>query len=257
MLSLNQFSNFFADMFWVATLIFLRVSAAMALLPAFGEQVTPMRIKLIIAISFSTILAPIIWEDVAKIYAEVGWLGMLMTEIVAGLSIGFLFRFFVIILQLAGTVAAQSTSLSQIFGGGLGAEPQPAISTLFVVAGLCLATLFGLHIQIIEAFVLSYQIFEPGKYIPSIDLSQWGILQVSSAFALGVSLAGPFILASFLYNLALGAISKAMPQLMVAFVGAPAISLGGLAILFITAPVILMVWVNEFFDHTDLVRGAF
>ena len=35
-----------------------------------------------------------------------------------------------------------------------------------------------------------------------------------------------------------------MPQLMVAFVGAPVITLGGLFILFLAAPIMLSVWLS-------------
>lgn len=45
-------------------------------------------------------------------------------------------------------------------------------------------------------------------------------------------------------NLALGAINRAMPQLMVAFVGAPLITFGGLALLLVATPVILSVWLD-------------
>ena len=48
--------------------------------------------------------------------------------------------------------------------------------------------------------------------------------------------------ASDAYNVALGAINRAMPQMMVAFVGAPAITAAGLLILMLSAPVILHFW---------------
>lgn len=242
---------------WVAALIFIRISAAMALLPAFGEQVTPMRVKLVATIAFTLVVAPAVWAPVSQILADRSWTSLIGTEVIAGLSIGILFRLFVIVLQIAGTVAAQSTSLSQIFGGGLGAEPQPAMSTLLVVAGLCLAVIAGLHIKIAEALILSYGLFEPGNPISALDLSRWGIDRIGRAFALGLGLAGPFVLASLIYNLALGAINRAMPQLMVAFVGAPAISLGGLILLMLVAPLMLTVWVAIFFEQVDLNGGAF
>jgi flagellar biosynthesis protein FliR len=61
-----------------------------------------------------------------------------------------------------------------------------------------------------------------------------------------MSLAAPFLIASLLYNLALGVINKAMPQLMVAFVGAPAITWGGLVLLLVTTPFVLPVWFTAF-----------
>jgi len=53
---------------------------------------------------------------------------------------------------------------------------------------------------------------------------------------------------SVLYNLALGVINKAMPQLMVAFVGAPVITLGAILLLFLAAPTMLGVWLSSL-DH--------
>ena len=75
-------------------------------------------------------------------------------------------------------------------------------------------------------------------------MSDWGLDQIRRAFALAFTLAAPFVLVSVLYNLALGAINKAMPQLMVAFVGAPVITAAGLLILCVSSPLILTVWLD-------------
>ena len=77
----------------------------------------------------------------------------------------------------------------------------------------------------------SYEILPMGLPIPAADLAAWGTARVAQAFALGFSLAAPFVIAAFAYNLALGAINRAMPSLMVAFIGAPAITAGGLLLL--------------------------
>lgn len=242
---------------WAVSLIFFRISAAMALLPAFGERVTPMRVKTAAAIAFTMIVVPSVWEEAEGALRERSWISMIFAEVVAGLAIGIVFRFMVIVLQIAGTIAAQATSLSQMFGGGLGAEPQPTMSTLLVVSGLCLAVMAGLHVRIAEAFIMSYDLFEIGQGVPSSELSEWGVARVSYSFSLGLSLAGPFVLASVIYNLALGAINRAMPQLMVAFVGAPAISLGGIILLMIVAPMMLAVWLAVFLDYTNLGSSTF
>jgi len=76
-------------------------------------------------------------------------------------------------------------------------------------------------------------------------LTQAGVTEISRAFALGFTLAAPFVIASFIYNVTLGVINKAMPQLMVAFVGAPAITAGGLILLMLAAPLMLSIWVES------------
>ena len=70
------------------------------------------------------------------------------------------------------------------------------------------------------------------------QLSQWGIDKVSGAFAMAFRLAAPFVIVSVLYNITLGVINRAMPQLMVAFVGAPVITAGGLALLALMSPIL-------------------
>jgi flagellar biosynthesis protein FliR len=51
-----------------------------------------------------------------------------------------------------------------------------------------------------------------------------------------------FVVVSLIYNLTLGVINRAMPQLMVAFVGAPVITFGGLSLLLILSVQILTTW---------------
>jgi len=114
MKDLSELIPFLEDSVWIAALIFMRVTAAMALLPGFGEQVTPMRVKLVAAISFAAIITPAVWSQMAEAYAKVGWFPLLGTEMLAGLLIGVLFRLFVIVLQIAGTVASCRRFLAEV-----------------------------------------------------------------------------------------------------------------------------------------------
>jgi len=87
--------------------------------------------------------------------------------------------------------------------------------------------------------------------IPSEMLTIAGVGKVARSFALGFTLAAPFVIASMLYNVTLGVINRAMPQLMVAFVGAPAITAGGLVLLFLSAPILLSVWADALRSFLD------
>lgn len=224
--------------------VFLRVGAAMAVLPAFGEQVVPMRVRLGAALAFTLVVAPAVAPEAAALVARPnGWIRALATEVAAGLALGLALRLFVMALQTAGTMAAQATSLAQFFGGA-GVDPQPAIAQLLVVGGLALAVMAGLHVRLAELFVLSYALMPAGVFMPGWALADWGVAQVARAFSLAFSLAAPFVVAALIYNMALGAINRAMPQLMVAFVGAPALTLGGLVLLLLVVPGALALWLN-------------
>ena len=239
----------------LAGVVFLRVGAMMFLLPAFGELLIPARIRLVLALAFTTVVAPAVLPSVQPFASGDSLLLLLGTETVIGLVLGLVLRFFAMALQMAGQMAAQATSLSQILGDA-GIDPQPAIGQLLTIGGLALAVAAGLHVRFAELMIYSYEVFEPGLMPGPALVSEWGIQRIAAAFSLAFSLAAPFTIAAFVYNLALGVINRAMPQLMVTFVGAPAITLGGLALLLISAPIMLGVWHQGFVEFIAEPFGA-
>lgn len=235
--SLLRISN---DLLWHGTAVFLRVGAIVALLPAFGERSVPVRIKLIIVIAFVLITAPAVSGTGVPAGYDM-FITLAFTETVAGALLGIGVRLFVLALQTAGSIAAQATSLSQILGGAA-VDPLPAMGYILIIGGLALAVMAGLHVKAAQLIILSYDLMPMGAWVSGALVSDWGVARVAQAFALAFSLAAPFVILSVIYNLTLGVINKAMPQLMVAFVGAPVITAGGLFVLALSAPFMLAHW---------------
>ncbi len=230
------------DVLWLHFIVFLRVGPVMSLMPGFGERSVPVRFKLIIAVALVVIIAPAATDDLRHVVANpppFGWL--VLSETLVGLVIGIGIRLFLLALQTAGAMAAQSTSLAQILGNS-GITPLPALGQLLVVGALALAMMLGLHVRVAEMLLLTYGLFPPAERIDASAVSLWGVRQVAGAFALAFTLAAPFVIVSVLYNLTLGVINRAMPQMMVVFVGAPVITFGGLFLLFLLAPTMLTIW---------------
>lgn len=227
-------------------IVFLRVGAAMAALPAFGEQHLPARVRLAAALAFTFIVAPAVTAQVAPLAAPGRVLGLfLLTETAAGLALGLMLRLFVLALQTAGAIIAQTISLSQLFGGA-SPEPQPVVANILTVAALALAAAMGLHVRLAEYLILSYDMLPAGRLPEAREMAAWGLGWVRSSFALSFTLAAPFVIGSALYNVAIGAINRAMPALMVSFIGAPAQVLGGIAMLAVLLPVMLALWWEAF-----------
>ena len=118
----------------------------------------------------------------------------------------------------------------------------PAFGAALVMGALAPAMAAGLHVRVVTALSATYDLLPPGRLPDPAQLAEAGVAWVARAFATGFALAMPFLVASVIYNVALGIINRAMPQLMVALVGAPAISLAGLALMAATAPLILQLW---------------
>lgn len=219
------------------TLVFLRIGALMALLPAFGEQTVPARVRLVLTLAFVAVVYPAI---ATRLPTEPSLTDALI-EVIAGLTLGIGFRLLILALQLAGSIAAQAASLAQLFASA-GAEPQPAISTVFTLAALALAASMGLPVRAAELMLVSYDLFPAGQGMTASAVADWGLGRITQATQLGFSLAAPFVLAGMIWNLGLGLMNRAMPQLPVSFIGAPALSLGSLAVLALTAPYALALW---------------
>ncbi len=223
-------------------LVFMRVGGIVTLLPGFGEQSVPVRIRLGIALAFTSVVWPMLAEDLITVDPGRPFLLLMLIEAGTGLLLGLSFRLLVIALQFAGSVAAQATSLAQVLGPSVTPDPMPALGNLLVIAALTLAMISGLHVKAAIAIAASYALLPLGAAPSGADVAAWGTARVADAFALGFTLAAPFVIAAFVYNVALGAINKAMPQLMVAFIGAPAITAASILILLLATPVILTVW---------------
>ncbi len=230
-------------------LVFLRIGAVMALLPAFGERSVPVRVRLALTVVLTLLVLPSQVPDATPVASPIAHAA---AEVIIGLVLGMALRLAVLALQIAGTIAANVTSLSQVLGT-VSVDPLPAMAHLLFLAGLAAATAAGLHVKVVEMLLLSYALFPPGQFPDGGNLVQWGVSQVAGAFTLAFKLAAPFVAISLIYNAALGAINRAMPQLMVAFVGAPAITFGALLLLALLAPDLLHLWLLAF---DEILSGA-
>lgn len=227
---------------WAAALVFARVSATVFLMPAFGDQAVPQRVRLILALALTAIVLPAVAGQLQTLpsfpmaFAE---------EVLAGLALGIGMRLFILALQMAGSIIAQTTSLSQLFGGTT-PEPQPAIGNLLTMASLALALRAGLHVKAAGLLIISYDFLPAGHFPVASDLASWGLHRVVQATALAVSLAAPFVIGSVIYNLALGVINRAMPQMPVSLVGAPMLTAGALVLMAVIVPIALAVGLQAF-----------
>ena len=231
-------------------MVFLRIGALMALIPGFGERMIAGRVRLGLALAFTAIVAPAVADRLpAAAPGLPGFLVLLCAETLNGLALGFMIRLWLMAIEMAGSLAAQSGSLSQMFGTG--GEPMPAMSHLLTSAALALAMIGGLHVRLAAGLILSYDALPPGQFPAASLMRDWGLAGISAAFALAFRLAAPFVIAALIYNVALGAMNRAMPALMVSFVGAPALSAGALILLLLSAPLMLSLWSGGFQAFLD------
>ena len=92
----------------------------------------------------------------------------------AGVLLGLGVRLLVLALQTAGSIVAQSTSLSQILGGAA-VDPVPAMGYVLTVGAIALAVMTGLHVKAAMLLIHSYVLLPMGLFSAGSDVAMWGL----------------------------------------------------------------------------------
>jgi flagellar biosynthetic protein FliR len=239
--ALNNFDRVF-PIFAILT----RISVFVFLLPGLGETAISVRTRLVVALMITWLIVPIIGLDTGEDWNINTLLAIVALEAFYGFVLGFGLRLMVFALQISGSIVSQSLSLTQVFGGGMTSEPNTSVGTILMMGGVTLLVTLDLHTRAVGFLLQSYETF-PLASAPDLEKIAYGIAQKSMwVFSFSVSLALPFLVLNFIYNLMLGFVNKAMPQLMVSFVGMPFITGVGIVLLALSIAGILTVWLASF-----------
>lgn len=239
-------------------ILFARIGAMMMLLPALGEQMIPMRLRLSFALAFTLALFPLLSDITPAMPAALdGMIGILGHELAIGLMIGAIVRLTVMATQVAGAIVAFQTGLS----GAMTADPtmsgmQSAVFASFLsFLGVTLIFATDLHHVALAAIYDSYMVFSPTDPLMVEDAMQMAIRTLAGAFTVGVQMAAPFVVFGLVFNLGAGILARLMPQLQVYFVLMPANIIVGL-LLFAVLLAMMMGWyLTAFENHLAMWRG--
>ncbi|WP_119461159.1 flagellar biosynthetic protein FliR [Rhodospirillaceae bacterium SYSU D60014] len=228
-------------------LVFVRVGAALMLLPGLGEMAIPARIRLIVGLVLALALMPIVSMNTGGVPEQPADMVLeIFVELVAGAFIGTTTRIIFAAAQVAGQIIGQSIGLAMIFSTpNTGFEGGSVMATALVMGGIAIIFLADLHYLMIEAIVRSYIIL-PSATLPNwSDLSEVTTEVVSRSFLVGVQFSAPFLIISFLFNVGLGLTNRMMAALPVFFIGMPFLLAGGVFLVFVTIEAILLGLASE------------
>lgn len=227
---------------WIALFmtVVARLSFIIFFLPGIGEQVVPVRVRAMLlvavalALASSGFLAAPQTTDIGALFT------LLLSEILIGFSLGVMLRLSIWMLTIAGTVIAQSIGLAQFLGIALEHEAQTLTANLLSMAGAAILLSANFHVEAIAALARLYTDIPLG----AVSMINGPMLAQSffSAMSFALLLAWPFVAFNLLYNICLGFINKALPSLMVAFVGAPFMVGAGAALLALSIAGLLIAW---------------
>ncbi len=238
---------------FAGALVFMRTGAMVMLLPGFGESFIPPRIRLAFAVAAAVLLAPVLAPALPPVPDQPAVLAAVIgSEILIGIVIGAIARLFMTALTVAGQLIGLQTGLAfaQAVDPALG--QQGAIAGAFLnVTALALIFVSGLHHLFLMGVRGSYEAFPAGLPIPVGDAAEWALQSFTASFALGVQMAAPLMVFGLVFYLALGVLSRLMPQAQIFFIAMPSNILIGLSIMALVLGAMMMAWLGQLEDFAS------
>ena len=229
-------------------LVFARIGAGLMVLPGIGDAFVPPRVRLLLALLLSLLVAPVVADQLPGLPTSL-WalLVLLVGEIIIGLFIGLLSRLLLTALEIAGMVISFNMSLANAFVFNPAAATQGSLVGAFLLmVALVLIFVTDLHHLMLLSLTDSYDLFRVGQLPPLGDMADMVARLVAEAFTIALRIAAPFIVVGMVFNLGLGLIARLMPQMMIFFVAIPVQLMLGLAILALVISAMMLFWLGHF-----------
>jgi flagellar biosynthetic protein FliR len=217
-----------------ALLVVFRIGGLMIYGPVFGSSVIPMRVKVFLSFLIGIAVYPLLASRFGlgdglelELFALVPLIGL---ELLIGLLIGYMASIPMIAVQTGGLVMGQQMGLgfAQFYNPGIDDEADIVGQVLFYMA-LAGFLVIGGHEAMVLAVLRSFEYIPLGTF--AVDLDVIALLSglLLSAFELALRVAAPVLALVFLESLAMGYMTKTVPQLNILSLGFPLRILAGFA----------------------------
>lgn len=204
-------------------MVLARAGSAVFLIPGIGESYVTNRVRLLFAVALAVAVAPVVGPNLPPEPTNSGaLLALLFGEVVIGLYFGLVARILLLTLDTAGKIISFSSGLAaaQAFNPSI-AQQGSLIGLFLTTLGILLLFVTDMHHFLIRGVVDSYDVFPAGRALAIDDLSAAVTRVVSGSFEVAVKLAAPYIVIGLLFYVAIGVLSRLMPQMQIFFIALP------------------------------------
>jgi len=239
---------------------FFRIGAMLMAAPISGAQSVPVRVRLIMAVALTLIIAPLLPPGPQVTMFGFNWFMIIFYQLMIGIVIGFAFQLIFAAVVTGGQIIAMQMGL----GFASMVDPQngqqvPVLSQLYLMMTTLLFLGMDGHLIMIKVVADSFSILPIGMQGIDVDafyrLATWG----SDMFSAALWLALPAIASLLLINFSFGIMSRAAPQLQIFSIGFPITLMMGFVVIYFTLPGVLLqfsVIVDNLVSLLDFVLGG-
>jgi flagellar biosynthetic protein FliR len=227
---------------------FVRIGAFLMVMPLVGGSFVPTKVRLLLAVVLTLVLAPVIPTMPSLDVLSAAGLVTVIQEVAIGAAMGFLVQLVFDAIALGGQVIGMSMGLGfAVFLDRARGINIPVLGQLFLMLGMLVFLSLNGHLAMIQLLAESFYawpVTTGGLTMPVLtELLTW----TSQLFVFAVKISLPAITAILVVNMAFGVMSRAAPTLNLFAVGFPVTMLLGFAVIFLNMEV-LVENVSEFLN---------
>ncbi len=250
-------NDFLTTTVFAFIIVFVRIGTAVMIMPGVGDSLTPQNIRLYIALGLSLVLTPVVMPHLPHPVPDgPGLFVLIIAEFIIGLFFGTVARILMAAMDTAGMIVSMASGLgnAQIFNPGF--QTQGSLFGAFLsVTGVVLLLVTNLHHLLFYGIVGSYNVFPVGAVPDTGSMAEMIADALASSFAIGVQIAAPFLIISFLVYVGMGVLARLMPQIQVFLLALPLQIIISLITLSLVIPAIFLFWLGRFEDGINYFIG--
>lgn len=238
--------------FDVFLLVFVRMTGLFVVAPIFGRRNIPTYFK--IGFSFFTALILVNTTAVQNFQHDESILAytlLVMKEFIVGMSIGFIAYLAFTAIYVAGEIIDMQIGFGVVNVMDPVSNIQvPVTSNIYFIMSMLLLLSMNGHHVLIKALFDSFTALPLGSAVFDASLADLLMAVFSAVFVTGFKIAAPVVASILITDVALGTVSRMVPQLNIFVIGMPLKIFIGLIILLITIPMFINV-MEEIFKSMD------
>lgn len=257
--------DFITDIWNIFLLVLVRVSGMFYLSPIFGRRNIPNYFKAGFCFFFSIIVSYTIpVPDLSAYNTLLSYAVLIAKELIIGLMLGFISYAFFSSIYIAGQLIDMRIGFGMVSVlDPIGSAQIPISADFYVIFATLYMLVTDSHHLLIKALADSYTLIPAGQVFFDGELINQVVDMFGKVFVIGFKIAAPVTATILITDIALGIISKSMPQMNVFMLGLPVKLILGMSIILITIGAfkgivnnIIMNSIEEIYRFLQESRGA-
>ena len=227
----------------VFLLVFVRMTGLFVVAPIFSRRNIPTTFK----VGFSFLLALILMNTLTVPNLEnytnlLQYVLLIAREFLVGITIGYVAYLVFISIYIAGQIIDMQIGFGMVNVIDPMSNIQvPVTSNFYFILSMLLFLMANGHHLLIRALFESFKLIPLGGAVFSQDLMNDILRAFGNIFVVGFKISAPIVAAILITDVALGVISRTVPQLNVFVVGMPLKILLGVAVMVLTIPLFISI----------------